>query len=91
MGGVKGSTLNGHHDPKCPSARRLRMVREDATAFSDGATCALMAAVEAVDCARAFLAMWPSSHRLVCLGRHESGFRVNDTSRIHWSQHLLTT
>ncbi|GFT53786.1 uncharacterized protein TNCV_741261 [Trichonephila clavipes] len=27
--GVKGSTRNGRCDPKCPSARRLRMVRED--------------------------------------------------------------
>ncbi|GFT95291.1 hypothetical protein TNCV_3325941 [Trichonephila clavipes] len=27
--GVKGSTRNGRRDPKCPSARRLRMVRED--------------------------------------------------------------
>ncbi|GFV87961.1 uncharacterized protein TNCV_782411 [Trichonephila clavipes] len=27
--GVNGSTRNGHRDPKCPSARRLRMVRED--------------------------------------------------------------
>ncbi|GFY15652.1 uncharacterized protein TNCV_1283001 [Trichonephila clavipes] len=25
---VKGSTPNGHRDPKCPSARSLRMVRE---------------------------------------------------------------
>ncbi|GFX72360.1 uncharacterized protein TNCV_1253141 [Trichonephila clavipes] len=27
--GINGSTRNGRHDPKCPSARRLRMVRED--------------------------------------------------------------
>ncbi|GFW78858.1 hypothetical protein TNCV_2058791 [Trichonephila clavipes] len=27
--GVKGSTRNGRRDPKCPSARRLRMIRED--------------------------------------------------------------
>ncbi|GFY32342.1 hypothetical protein TNCV_3558501 [Trichonephila clavipes] len=26
---MKGSTRNGRHDPKCPSARHLRMVRED--------------------------------------------------------------
>ncbi|GFX59138.1 hypothetical protein TNCV_936531 [Trichonephila clavipes] len=26
--GVKGSTRNGRRDPKCPSARRLRIVRE---------------------------------------------------------------
>ncbi|GFW65396.1 uncharacterized protein TNCV_396621 [Trichonephila clavipes] len=27
--GVKNSTRNGLRDPKCPSARRYRMVRED--------------------------------------------------------------
>ncbi|GFV28027.1 uncharacterized protein TNCV_187031 [Trichonephila clavipes] len=27
--GVKGSRRNGHRDPKCSSARHLRMVRED--------------------------------------------------------------
>ncbi|GFW33631.1 hypothetical protein TNCV_2211631 [Trichonephila clavipes] len=27
--GVKGSTRNEHRDPKCPSARPLRMVPED--------------------------------------------------------------
>ncbi|GFX95556.1 hypothetical protein TNCV_4825711 [Trichonephila clavipes] len=27
--GVKGSIRNGRRDPECPSARRLRMVRED--------------------------------------------------------------
>ncbi|GFW04045.1 uncharacterized protein TNCV_2051611 [Trichonephila clavipes] len=27
--GFKGSSRNGHRDPKCPSARRLNMVRED--------------------------------------------------------------
>ncbi|GFX47804.1 uncharacterized protein TNCV_5002251 [Trichonephila clavipes] len=46
--GVKGSTLNGHRDPKCPSARHLRMIREDTGAPSEGATCAWMAADEAV-------------------------------------------
>ncbi|GFS83399.1 histone-lysine N-methyltransferase SETMAR [Trichonephila clavipes] len=43
--GVKGSTRNGRHDPKCPSARRLRMVQEDTSASSEGATYAWMAAV----------------------------------------------
>ncbi|GFX52784.1 uncharacterized protein TNCV_3719741 [Trichonephila clavipes] len=28
-GNIKGNTLNGRRDPKCPSARCLRMVRED--------------------------------------------------------------
>ncbi|GFV67050.1 uncharacterized protein TNCV_357351 [Trichonephila clavipes] len=42
--GVKGSTRNGRRDPKCPSARRLRMVRENTGASSEGATLAWMAA-----------------------------------------------
>ncbi|GFU83373.1 uncharacterized protein TNCV_3551241 [Trichonephila clavipes] len=89
--GVKGSTRNGCRDPKCPSARPLRMVREDIEAPSKGATCAVMVANEAVGCTRAFLTMWRSSRRLVCRGRPEPGLRVNDDSKIHWSQHLLTT
>ncbi|GFX20865.1 transposable element Tcb1 transposase [Trichonephila clavipes] len=48
--GVKGSTRDGCHDPKCPSARRFRMVREDTGASSEGATGAWMAADEAVVC-----------------------------------------
>ncbi|GFV74299.1 uncharacterized protein TNCV_5127421 [Trichonephila clavipes] len=52
---VKGSTRNGRHDPKCPSARRIHMVREDTEAPSEGATCAWMATDEAVGCPRAFL------------------------------------
>ncbi|GFW02429.1 hypothetical protein TNCV_1733441 [Trichonephila clavipes] len=31
-----------------------------------------------------------SSRRLVCRGCPEPGLSVNDTSWIHWSQHLLT-
>ncbi|GFU79386.1 uncharacterized protein TNCV_871571 [Trichonephila clavipes] len=86
--GVKGSARNGRRDPKCHSARRLRMVRG---APSEGATCSWMATDEAVSCTRAFLTMWRSSRRLVCRGRPEPGYRVNDISGIHWSQHLLTT
>ncbi|GFV84677.1 uncharacterized protein TNCV_4296591 [Trichonephila clavipes] len=89
--GIKGSTRNGRHDPKCPSARRFRMAREDTGAPSEGATCVWMAADEAVGYTRAFLTMWWSSRRLVCRGRPEPGLRVNDISRIHWSHHLLTT
>ncbi|GFV28126.1 uncharacterized protein TNCV_678141 [Trichonephila clavipes] len=59
--GVKGSTRNGRHDPKCPSARCLRMVREDTGAPSEGATCDWMAVDEAVGCTRAFFTMWWSS------------------------------
>ncbi|GFU57387.1 uncharacterized protein TNCV_3635661 [Trichonephila clavipes] len=59
--GVKGSTRNGHRDPKCPSARHLRMVCEDTGTPNEGATCAWMAADEAVGCTRAFLTMWRSS------------------------------
>ncbi|GFS52925.1 uncharacterized protein TNCV_330781 [Trichonephila clavipes] len=65
------------------------MVREDTGAPSESATCAWMAADEAVGCTRAFLTMWRSSRRLVCRGRLEPSLRVNDISRIHWSQHLL--
>ncbi|GFV97884.1 uncharacterized protein TNCV_2021991 [Trichonephila clavipes] len=89
--GVKGSTCNGHRDPKCPSARRLRMFREDTVSPGEGATCAGMAADKAVVCTRAFLTMWWSYRQLICRRRSEPGFRVNDISRIHWSQHLLTT
>ncbi|GFW76333.1 uncharacterized protein TNCV_1581121 [Trichonephila clavipes] len=59
--GVKVSPRNGRRDPKCPSARRLRMIREDARAPSEVATCVLMAADETVVCTRAFLTMWRSS------------------------------
>ncbi|GFX37974.1 DDE_3 domain-containing protein [Trichonephila clavipes] len=67
------------------------MVRENTGAPNEGAICAWMVAYEAVGCTRAFLTMWWSSRRLVCRGRPESGLRVNDISRIHWSQNLLTT
>ncbi|GFV80145.1 uncharacterized protein TNCV_1477081 [Trichonephila clavipes] len=66
------------------------MFREDTVAPSEGSTCAWMAADEAVGCTRAFLTMSRSSPRLVCQGRPEPGLRVNDISRIHWSQRLLT-
>ncbi|GFX08250.1 uncharacterized protein TNCV_3267401 [Trichonephila clavipes] len=88
---VKGSTRNGRRDPKCPSARRLRMVREDTGAPSEGATCSRMAADEAVGFTSAFLTMWRSSQRLVCRGHPEPGRRVNDISRIHWSHNLVPT
>ncbi|GFT53300.1 uncharacterized protein TNCV_4233901 [Trichonephila clavipes] len=48
-------------DPKCLSGRCLRMVREDTGAPTEGATCAWMAADEAVDCTLAFLMMRRSS------------------------------
>ncbi|GFX01095.1 uncharacterized protein TNCV_4580611 [Trichonephila clavipes] len=89
--GVKGSTRNGRHDPKCPSAMCLRIVRENTWAPSEGASSAWMVADEAVGCTRTFLTTWRSSRRLVCRGRPEPGLHVNDISRIHWSQHLLTT
>ncbi|GFX48737.1 uncharacterized protein TNCV_408441 [Trichonephila clavipes] len=47
--------------------------------------------VEAVGYTRAFLTMWWSSRRLVCRGTPGPGLRVNDISRIDWSQHLFTT
>ncbi|GFW51655.1 uncharacterized protein TNCV_4213311 [Trichonephila clavipes] len=88
--GVKGSTRNGRSDPKFPSARCLRMVREDTGDTSEGATCTWMVTDEAVGSTRAFLTMRRSSPRLVCQERPEPGLLVNDISRIHWSQYLLT-
>ncbi|GFU86586.1 uncharacterized protein TNCV_4480221 [Trichonephila clavipes] len=80
---IKGSTRSGYRDPKCPSARRLRMVREDTGASSEGATCAWMAANEAVGCTRGFITMWWPSRRLVRRVRPEPGLSVNDIFRIH--------
>ncbi|GFY19058.1 uncharacterized protein TNCV_3877461 [Trichonephila clavipes] len=59
--GVKGSIRNGHHDPKCPSSRRLCMVRVDSGASSEGVSYAWMATDESVGSTRAFLTMWRSS------------------------------
>ncbi|GFV30676.1 uncharacterized protein TNCV_3931981 [Trichonephila clavipes] len=89
--GVKGSTRNGRCDPKCPSARCLRMVREDTWVPSEGASCVWMATDEAVGCTSAFRTMRRSSQRLVCRGRPERDLRVNDISRMHWSPNILTT
>ncbi|GFV79673.1 hypothetical protein TNCV_1724981 [Trichonephila clavipes] len=36
---IKGSTLNGHRDPKSPLASNLRMVQEDTGDPNEGATC----------------------------------------------------
>ncbi|GFW90037.1 uncharacterized protein TNCV_3484891 [Trichonephila clavipes] len=44
--GRQGSARNGCRDPKYLSDRRLRMVRKDTGAPSEGATCAWMAADE---------------------------------------------
>ncbi|GFU13607.1 uncharacterized protein TNCV_938701 [Trichonephila clavipes] len=66
--GVKDSTRNRRRDPKCPSARCIRMVREDTGVTNEGATSAGMAADEAVGCTLAFLTMWWSSLRLVYRG-----------------------
>ncbi|GFV76935.1 uncharacterized protein TNCV_690051 [Trichonephila clavipes] len=72
-------------------SRHLRMIREDTGASSEGATCTWKTADEVIGYMRAFLTMWWSFRRLVCRGRPEPGLRVNDISRIHWSQHHLTT
>ncbi|GFW90086.1 uncharacterized protein TNCV_3485381 [Trichonephila clavipes] len=69
------------------SPRRLRMVRKDTGAPSEGATCAWMVADEAVGCTRAFLTMWVSSQRLVCRGCPEPDFRVLDESRSFFRVH----
>ncbi|GFW36252.1 uncharacterized protein TNCV_4931141 [Trichonephila clavipes] len=55
--GVKGNSSNGHHDPKCPSARRLCMVREGTGTPSEDTTGTWMAADKAVGCTPAFLTM----------------------------------
>ncbi|GFU69040.1 uncharacterized protein TNCV_3785611 [Trichonephila clavipes] len=78
-------------DPKYPSVRCFRVVREDTGVPGAVATCGWMAADEAVGCTRAFLTMGWSSLRLICRGPTEPGPRVNDISQIHWSQYLLTT
>ncbi|GFW57011.1 uncharacterized protein TNCV_3472941 [Trichonephila clavipes] len=72
--GVMGSTRNERRNPKCPSARRLRMVREDTGAPSEGATCSWIVADEAVGCTRTFLTMCRSSRRLVCRRRPDLVF-----------------
>ncbi|GFX14679.1 uncharacterized protein TNCV_4016771 [Trichonephila clavipes] len=79
MGGQR-STRNGHHDLKCPSARRLCIVREDTGSLSEDATYAWMAADEAVGCTRAFLSMWRSSRRLVFVQIISLGSTSPDTS-----------
>ncbi|GFX51604.1 uncharacterized protein TNCV_5013081 [Trichonephila clavipes] len=89
--GVKRSTRNERRDPKCHSARRLRMVGEDTGPPSEDVICAWTAVDEAIVCTRAFLTMWRSSRRLVRRGHPEPDLHVNDISRIHYSQHLLTT
>ncbi|GFT42025.1 uncharacterized protein TNCV_1668421 [Trichonephila clavipes] len=46
--GVKGRTRNGCRDSKCPSARPLRMVREDTGGPDEDATFVFITADEAV-------------------------------------------
>ncbi|GFW32523.1 uncharacterized protein TNCV_676811 [Trichonephila clavipes] len=53
--GVMGSSRNGRCDPKCPSARCLRMVREDTGGPNKGTTCTWMAADKGVGCIVHFL------------------------------------
>ncbi|GFW95910.1 uncharacterized protein TNCV_1625701 [Trichonephila clavipes] len=89
--GTESSTRNGRRDPKCPSARHLCLGPEDALGPSEGATCVWMAVNEVVGCTPAFYTMGWSSRRLVCRMCSEPGHRVNDISRIHWSQQILTT
>ncbi|GFS93819.1 DUF4817 domain-containing protein [Trichonephila clavipes] len=47
------NSLAVHRDAKCPSAKRIRMIREDTGALSEGATCAWMAADETAGCTEA--------------------------------------
>ncbi|GFW97965.1 uncharacterized protein TNCV_2600041 [Trichonephila clavipes] len=63
----------------------------DKGAPSECAACAGMSDEETVGCSRAFLTMWWSFQRVVCGERPELGLRINDISRVHWLQNLLTT
>ncbi|GFT61789.1 uncharacterized protein TNCV_3862231 [Trichonephila clavipes] len=56
--GLKGSTRNRCRDPKYPSVRRFHVIREDTLITIEGATCAWMAADEAVGCTLVFLTIW---------------------------------
>ncbi|GFU63458.1 uncharacterized protein TNCV_45041 [Trichonephila clavipes] len=60
--GVKGSTRYERRDPKCPSARRIPMLREDTGVPDEGATCAWIAADEAIGSTCAILTMWRPSN-----------------------------
>ncbi|GFX39697.1 uncharacterized protein TNCV_2104411 [Trichonephila clavipes] len=51
--GTIGSVRNGRRDTRCPSARRLALVREDTGARSEGAACVWTVANEAVGSTRA--------------------------------------
>ncbi|GFV06261.1 hypothetical protein TNCV_4589201 [Trichonephila clavipes] len=83
--GVKGAHLHtGRHDPKCPSARRLRTVREDTRA---------PVKVPPVLAWRPMKQLAVGVHFLRCggllddwsvKGVLEPGLRVNNISRIHW-------
>ncbi|GFT75084.1 uncharacterized protein TNCV_2244631 [Trichonephila clavipes] len=67
------------------------MVREDTGAPNDSGTCAWMAADEAVGCTRALLTMAVFSTTGLLRASSDPDLRVNDISRIHRSQNLLTT
>ncbi|GFU60089.1 uncharacterized protein TNCV_3313091 [Trichonephila clavipes] len=87
--GVKGGTRNMHRNPKCPLARRLRMVREVTGASFEGVICAWIVAYEAVNCTstREYLTMWLSSRRQVFRGRLEPW----SSSKCHLSDPLVPT
>ncbi|GFW03959.1 uncharacterized protein TNCV_2050751 [Trichonephila clavipes] len=66
-------------------------IEEDTLTPSEGGNCFWMAADEAAVCTLAFLTMWRFSLRQICRGHPEPCLRVNEISRIDWSQNLLTT
>ncbi|GFX15887.1 uncharacterized protein TNCV_1062091 [Trichonephila clavipes] len=74
---------------RSPRARRIRILRGHTEVPSEGASCAWMAADEALSCTRSFLMMWQTSRGLACEGCPVPVLRVNDISPIHWSQHLV--
>ncbi|GFV69609.1 uncharacterized protein TNCV_4507241 [Trichonephila clavipes] len=58
---IIGSTRNGLHDTRCPSARHLAMVPEDTGARCENSACVWTAANEAVGSTGACHMMWQSS------------------------------
>ncbi|GFU31577.1 uncharacterized protein TNCV_3539621 [Trichonephila clavipes] len=96
---VKGSTPNGHRDPKCSSTRRHHLVREGTGASSEGATCAWMAAEKAVgyhqarrrfvEWAKNEIAVVPNFHKRILFSDEAyfwlNGYVNKQTCRI-WSE-----
>ncbi|GFW85841.1 DUF4817 domain-containing protein [Trichonephila clavipes] len=85
---VKGITRNGCRDLKCHSTRRLRMVREDTGAPSEGATCAWLAADEDVGCTRVFLTICQVIYSQFGLAIHQNDHQARRRS-VEWAQNEI--